>query len=517
MLKWLKFNPKFFLYTFLILTCLFTVSALAQANLLKDKQNAISQGGNQEAWLSEAFSSNAVAGLQSLTGPIPDSVIDGTATSWIPGGAIGSANNIVAALYNPPASGIDYIAKTWDGFLGKPAYAQNTGFVGLQPILPIWRGFRNVVYILSSLVFIVIGIMIMLRVKISPQAVITVQNAIPQLITTLILVTFSYAIAGLLIDLTTLIQGIALSALFSGKGINPGDPILKQDSVQFVASKLSALFGGNYNVYNLQDLLAHNGLIQTYDLINRLLPFSGIALMGGLIGALIGGVLGSLAAGPGIAAGALVGTLGVSVIVLLVFSIIIFIKLLGFLFALIKVYVNVILKIILAPIEIGLGAFPGSKQGFSSWLFELIANLAVFPGCLLFLVFVNVIMETISGGSMWTPPIMGITGAAIGGRLIAALFGFGAFLILSKLPEMIPQIIFALKPSPWNQAIGQGLSNAAAPAKFMYNTGVDVAAGGIETGAGPFRSIWKEIEGLNPGQGVPKQAGSILRNIFRTK
>ena len=43
--------------------------------------------------------------------------------------------------------------------------------------------------------------MIMFRVKINPQTVVSLQTMIPKLVTTLILITFSFAIAGLVIDM----------------------------------------------------------------------------------------------------------------------------------------------------------------------------------------------------------------------------------------------------------------------------------------------------------------------------
>jgi len=214
--------PKFTIFSKYLIIAISVIAAfytansiLAQTNILKDKQDAIKTGNNQESWLDEAMGSNIVSSVRLLTGDIPDDVLNGTATSWVPGGALGTTTNLVASVFTPQASGIQYIAQVKDNFLGKPAYAQGTGFVGLQPLLPIWRGFRNVIYLLASIIFIVMGIMIMLRIKISPQAVINIQNAIPQLITTLILVTFSYAIAGLLIDLTYLIQGLTISIISS--------------------------------------------------------------------------------------------------------------------------------------------------------------------------------------------------------------------------------------------------------------------------------------------------------------
>jgi len=375
---------------------------------------------------------------------------EGQTLNWTPGGAIGGTTQIIGYLYQKPASGVEYIASSFDNFLGKPAYAQGAGFTGLQPLLPVWRGFRNIVYLLSSVLFIVLGLLIVLRIKISPQAVITIQSAIPQIITTLILVTFSYAIAGLLIDLSYIVQGIAISTMFSALGVGTGSSIITPTATQYVGAALSSLFGGNYTAYNLTDLVQNNGFLQTFDLTARLIPTTFIALLSFIIGGIAGGILG--AANPA----AIIGGGGIVVaLFLLIFGIIVLIKLISFLFSLISVYLNVLIKVILAPIEIGMGAFPGSKTGFSNWIWDLIANLAVFPFTIVFLVLANVIMERIQAGGIWTPSIMGVAGAAFGGRLIAALFGIGAFILLSKLPEMIPQVIFALKPSPWGQAIGK--------------------------------------------------------------
>jgi len=481
---------KYLIIAISVIAAFYTVnSVLAQANILRDKQEAINQGNNQESWLDEAMGSNMVSSVRLLTGEIPEDVLDGTATSWIPGGAFGTTTNLIASVYTPQASGIQYIAQVKDNFLGKPAYAQGTGFVGLQPLLPIWRGFRNVIYLLSSIIFIIIGIMIMLRIKISPQAVINIQNAIPQIITTLILVTFSYAIAGLLIDFTYIIQGVAISVLFSS--LNVSGSLLETTVTQNFVAAISNLFGGNYSAYSLQDLLTNNGFLQTFDLVSRLIPIVQVTLISGILGTLLGLFSGNPVTAIGIG-------LVTSTIVLLIFLIIVFVKLLTFLFALIKAYINVLLKIILAPLEIGLGIFPGSKAGFNTWIWDLIANLLVFPLCLIFLLIVNIIIETISRGSLWAPPIMGIAGMASGGRFVAGLVGIGAFMLLAKLPEMIPQVIFAIKPSPWGQAIGQ--------ATTVNPLGLFTNAGNIAKSGSAITGFWGQIK---PG------AGNIVKKTIQ--
>ena len=143
----------------IVSVCLVSFSAriFAYASL-KDKQDAAKEGGNQEAWLDESMSSNVVSSIKLISGPIPDNVLAGEVKTFVPLGAIGSINNLVASTFTPAASGIEYVAQMKDDFLGKPAYAQGigVGFHGLQPILPLWRGFRNVIYIISSLIFAVI-------------------------------------------------------------------------------------------------------------------------------------------------------------------------------------------------------------------------------------------------------------------------------------------------------------------------------------------------------------------------
>src|SRR5690606_25281628 len=80
------------------------------------------------------------------------------------------------------------------------------GFSSLDPILDTWKAFRNVAYLFYVIMFLVIGFMIMFRQKISSQAVVTAQQALPKIIISLIAVTFSYALAGLMIDAMYLIM-----------------------------------------------------------------------------------------------------------------------------------------------------------------------------------------------------------------------------------------------------------------------------------------------------------------------
>jgi len=132
-------------------------------------------------------------------------------------GAVGATTNLIASLYaTPPASSAYYLADLGQRLnLTQPAYAQGIGFSGLTPLLPLWKSARNVAYTFFIFVFLIIGFAIMFRAKINPQTVVTIQSAIPKAVVALILVTFSYAIAGLMIDLMYLAIGLGGGILAS--------------------------------------------------------------------------------------------------------------------------------------------------------------------------------------------------------------------------------------------------------------------------------------------------------------
>jgi len=478
-----KFNKfsKILVICLTIFCCTFIVKSIfAQStsgtDYLKAKQDAIKKGNNQEAWMSEAMSSNMVTGIQAITGPLPDDVLNGKPTSFVPGGAIGMTNQMISALYTPQASGIEYVASIKDNFLGKPAYAQGIGFQGLQPILPLWREFRNVIYVLTSLFFISIGVMVMLRIKISPQAVVTVQSAIPQIITTLILVTFSYAIAGFLIDLSYVVQSLFLAILFNGSG--------------GLASKL---FTGGINP-NFSDL-SQAGLGTVFSLTWKATPFWALILLAGVPTAIIAGIVTLVSAGALAVPMAFVAA-GGFLLTFLILLIMILVWVIKFFFGCVKCYIMIIIKIILAPLEIGLGALPNSKLNFSTWIWDLVANLAVFPISIIFLVLANIIIDACAKG-LWRPPIVDswvITGVTWpSGGLISVAVGLATLMILSKLPTMIPEFVFQIKPSPWGKAIGETFKPIGGFAGKAAKTGAGQGLGGLDSKVGRYQDsngVW---------------------------
>ncbi len=460
-------SKKFFFVASLIIFSGFTIffslktinaqpdptNAVSQS-YIKQKQDAIQKGNNQEAWIDSALGSNLMSLQVMMSGTIPDEVLNGEVdplgrTTFIPSGMIGLTNNVVASLYNQPASGIEYLAYVKNNFLGKPAYAADTGFQGLSGIMDLWKAFRNVAYILISIIFVIIGLMIMLRIKISPQATVTIQSSIPKIITTLVLITFSYAIAGFVIDLMNLFLSITLALLFKGLDINQSENLFHISggdwSITNLITWIGSLFGDN--AYNF-NALSNANLYEIFLLIKRLTPNTMLVALG----ALIGGIFGA-AAGP---AGAIIfGGLSALAITVII-AIIILVQMFKLTIGLTKCYINAIIKIVFAPIELLLGAFPNSKVNFSTWITSIIANLSVFPMTILFLVLANLLIDRLAKFQLWAPTL--VSGPA--NWMLPIIVGITATMMLAKLPEIIPQAVFQLKPPSYEKAIGEAIGNS---------------------------------------------------------
>lgn len=118
------------------------------------------------------------------------------------------ANSLVMLYQNMPAHTSDYIAYLGNNFnpMGvKHAYAAYSGFDKLFPIQDIWVVIRNFAYLLMVIAFMFVGTAIMFRVKIDPRTVMTIENQLPKLIIGLVAITFSFVIAGIMIDLMNIL------------------------------------------------------------------------------------------------------------------------------------------------------------------------------------------------------------------------------------------------------------------------------------------------------------------------
>jgi hypothetical protein len=422
-------------------------------------------------------------------------------------GALSFTSGLIGSVYSaPPASGVYYAYDILHNLGAKTAYAQGVGFSGLQPILPVWKAFRNITYVFFTIIFIGIGLAIMLRVKISPQAVITINNALPKVIGALILVTFSYAIAGFLIDLMYVFIALGINVLKVG-GVDPGMfnlPLIGTGGRPFPRTVINSGFFA---------------LMPMFSPVKQ-----GVILVGGLIGGLVGSLGGIWAGGPvasivGLGGGLVAGP----VLIMIIWTIIALILFLKLLFNLIKSYIRIILLIILSPLQIMLGAVPGSQGGFGQWFKSIFAEILIFPAVVVVAMIGAFIMQNAGLGQMWVAPLIGPPnflgsatnpiGGGIANAFVQTIIGIGFLFILPGIPDMVRgalgveaqgfgEIVKGTFPmfTDTTQELGPkaGLSLGASGVRGIKNriSGDQVSAGGTE-GAASWRipgSRGREIE-----------------------
>lgn len=369
------------------------------------------------------------------------------------GSAAGYVGQVIASTFSQqPADFGLWLADTGHslGFLPKPVYAQGIGFSGLQLLLPVWKAFRNIAYLLMAVVMITIGFLIMFRKKIDPKTVVTAQNAIPRVIIALILITFSYAIVGILIDVMYLV-------LFFFIALFRSTTLLQDPSAQSLTGYLAQITGQNKTaeaLYGQGSLMAIFGSVEydpwkiLFGVNTGLAPLAGSTILG-VLGLIIGFGTGTPAGAIG---GILLAMMPLVHLILAIAVLFLFIRLAVFF---VSSYIQIIMSLLMAPLQLLTEAFPGSNA-FSSWIKNLAANLAVFPIAAAMFMLSAIFMKFANDASaaagalsrdttsVWTPPFVGL-GPLNNTTSIMSIVSLG---ILFAIPTVAGSIKEALKAKP---------------------------------------------------------------------
>jgi len=365
-------------------------------------------------------------------------------------------NSVMLAETNPvddiisgarPISGIGYIRNAAAKFnIVGEVHAQGFGFDAASSIRQLWVTIRNVTYFFLVLMIIGMAFLIMFRFKINPQTVITIQSALPKIIIALILITFSYAIAGFLIDLMYVVIGL-IAAILSESGLFNLEWGPMYDRLTGETFGQGIL--GTMNIYTIFFFVTAILSLFTLDLgFNTLFSF----------------------------------LLPIIVVVVAIALLIITIKII---WMLVKTYVTVILLIAVGPIYIITG-------GFGKWLRNLASNLAVFvaigPMFAISYLFLGaalptdgavgqVIFDLLSGivpfspepgaisGSAWMPPYLGIGNENV-------IWLFASFIVITLIPNVanIIKSTVAGKPFGYGTAIGAAIGAGAGVAAYPFQS-----------------------------------------------
>jgi len=378
-------------------------------------------------------------------------------------------NLIVLPYTNPPASGIywAYSGLQNAGFVPKTYAAEGIGFAAIKPFMSIWKVFRDISYMLLVLVLIAIGFMIMFRAKINPQTVISVENSLPKIVVALLLITFSFPIAGFLIDLMYVLILLVISIL-SPFIFESGNPIEKKELVaQYLNPSLSSILPPGFNIFTMGGIgtALFNILPKEMRLVlSPILQFAaGVTnfyILKNIIGAGQDGPAKSLSdffTNIGILSfniGKIPRLIGLFIdIILFLFLAILGVPfILGFIvfftliflifrifFILFKSYLEIILLIIFSPIILIFEAIPG-KNTFSFWFKNIFANLLGFVVVIALVLVSSSINQSFSSNINqlpWTPPFI----YGLDAKTVSVLVGMGIFLSIPDILKMIKEML----------------------------------------------------------------------------
>jgi len=332
----------------------------------------------------------------------------------------------------------------------------------------------------------------MFRAKINPQTVVTIQAAIPKVVIALILVTFSYAIAGLMIDLMYLTTGIGVS-LIEGSGI--GGKGLVETLISFLKQHNLSDGTENLNTLEFSALVLGKGAKAIFGLTTMLNPVAYFtSFLPNALEKFVDNI--SMFLNP--------GTLGTGVILSFILGIILLFAFFKLFLSLLLNYIQIIIQVLVAPFALMISAIPGQNT-FGNWLRGLAQNLLPFPAVIIMLTLSSRITSLSNMDKLWVaplirPPLVNIQ------KFLPAVLSFGFILLTAKIPDIIKGM-FEKKPFPYGAAIGEAMG----PAK-----GIGKAAGfyGIETGV-------QQIEGAaaSAGRSAGKDVGlaRVVRRLTGLK
>src|SRR3989344_550677 len=242
-------------------------------------------------------------------------------------GIAGHMGQAFAFMQSNQISLVGSLSRALSSFgLAMPVHAQGFGYTTLTgTIQALWTASRNATYLLMIIALVAAGFMVMFRVRINPQTAVTLQLMIPKIITSLLAITFSYALAGLVIDLVYFSLSLVIYLIDTA----PYD-FFQSTAAVVTDFYVTGSFGGIWAYYNVINFPASLLL--------------GFILPGGMI----------------------------------ILPILFAILMLRALIAVVRAYFMLLIHIISGPFQILAGLIPTSQSGFGSWMRNVIGHAAVF-------------------------------------------------------------------------------------------------------------------------------------------
>lgn len=421
-----------------------------------------------------------ITGVSVLENPcFTNSLANGEFKKYSLGGSVGLLPVIGSAfdtlLSSKPLSTSEYLTQMTTHLNPiKEANAQVSGSGSsiLSVIFKFWMAARNAAYILMTIVFVVVGVMILIGRKSGQQSVLSVQAALPGMVIGLVMITFSYFFAALLVDIAF------VGSYVGGNLLNQGqlttavhEEVLRDRNVLDLGFTFIRIEPGLFEE-----------ILQAFGAANEMVGFlirgsAGMIAykMGDIIAPLfqplINGVIGGLARGAPVASGLATfaaGAVGpkavqilfiglsqskpeflVSMIMWLVLILAIVYQMVQLAFDLVKRYITLLFLTIAAPLWFLAASFPGNDKGYESWIRNMLCNILPFPAVYLGFYFAAYFINFsgqpffIQGGGAViktdTLPLF----AGFNPSFVMQVVGYGILLSLPAIPKWLCKVLKA--------------------------------------------------------------------------
>ncbi len=425
-------------------------------------------------------------------------------------GALDTVMSFNQQMYhNPPASGIVYAQQEWEKITtGHVAHAQTEGEASwiyypglgyniLKPIQAFWTITRNIAYLALILIIIIIAFMVAFRSNLGGQTQVTIANSIPNIIVALIMITLSYPLSGLAIDMITVGSNLVQQVLVQ----NSWSPGYKDvwapttlDKFGFEIKNVKE-FGGTFGT---EEDPARNHLqiddpamsaweifiTSNVDIINAdtksVIPQTNV--LGGVVTKVLTGMLDNGFTGVFIQLMFAIAALSTSVKLFLKF---------------LTKYLVLVLYPIISPFIMLTVAIPGqgAKAIFGYFKTLLSASLSFVAVYAVFLLMIVITHHTeFMNGLKFLPPLLGYSSAVLDSTetsqisVVQMILAFGLFMTTPVIPDALDQALNVLPAYADRLTPGQRTTRAlVGGAPFMgLPTGLAGGFGGASAVVGKF-------------------------------
>lgn len=332
------------------------ISEVWEIETEKCKIVSVSDGINVQCLVNNLISSLIINGINFISPEITESGYAMMQNPDVPTAAKVSMLSITGNLIDyslasqPNTDVLAYLQQEW-----VPGYSDNTSvyagtgyeFLKANGIIKLYNTFQTIAYVIFVLVLVVTGFMIMFRQKIGGQTAVTIMNTLPNVLIGLVLVTFCFAIVGILLDVGALGTKLVAS-LYGFENVSDG---IVMTSPEVIPSQITNyIVDENLGLDGVDNWMSTLGLIISHIILFVLSFITPAAVVTGptLLSILVVEIL--LIAG------------GIKVFI-----------------TLIKAFLTILVNTITGPVQITFGTFPGNSKFLQNWLFSTIKAVLSFP------------------------------------------------------------------------------------------------------------------------------------------